>query len=548
MYTPNSPPEDLTRDALPAFLSQRQQDLFKALRKGQAAFSPELANCLRNSVSLLSAQSCLLALPCNSPGVEPVVDEKAMSVTLPISTRAVDRMGDVVEPRGCLPHLANYTANPRVFFSHRQNEMPVGSCRHPDGSLALSVEDDTITGTCYFHGETAESEVVFRLVKRKELQAASIGFLPVKAALLKQKAKGEGKEPQKTAEGERILDLDPFMPLRFLEWDLTEWSIVPIPANPEACASLTVHLEKGHVEGERIPASLRKSLEPFKLKARIWSPGFNPESSKFSGVLALGEKEVEYQDGKLVRFDTFSYPKEVDEAQQAQDNLSGSYVQPTTVALTPTNLEAPAQEAKQASDNEVSVTPVEDAPLTQEEEGGLELDSPAVEEGASPPEDLAGGALAPAGEAQPAPKNSPAVASEASPLLDEARLLAAVEAAVVKALTPGLLVKTLSALDEASGGALVGNAAKDKEAAECSAEVLKAVKATLELLTKHVGESTQEHREIMASLGRLEEHERKEAERERQANIALQKDLVSNIAQFNTKFARQLERVTGSRA
>lgn len=521
-----STPNNFTRDDLPAFLSQRQQDLFKALRKGEAAFSPELATCLRNSVSLLSSTSCLLALPCNSP-VEPIVDDKAMSVTLPISTRSVDRMGDIVEPRGCIPHLANYERNPRVFFSHRQNEMPIGSCRNADGSLALSFDEDSITGTCFFHGETAESEVIFRLVKRKELQAASIGFLPVKASLLKQKKKGEDKEPQKTEQGERILELDPFMPLRFLEWDLTEWSIVPIPANPEACASLTIHLEKGHVEGERIPLSIQRSLEPFKLKARIWSPGFNPESSKFSGILSLGEKEVEYDQGKLVRFDTFSYPKEVDEDQQAQDNLSGSYIEQTNIVLTPTNLSTPELETKEVSDTPLSATPEDDetAQVQEIEEEVEEIEIPTPL------------------------KDSPVVRSETTSL-DEDRLVAAIESAVLKALTPELLVKTLSTLDEASGGALVGNGKdkdKDKEAAECSAEVLKTVKATLELLTKHVGESTLEHKEIMASLARLEEHERKEAEKERQANLSMQKELISNIAQFNSRFSRQLERVTGSR-
>lgn len=518
-----------TKEDLPAFLAQRQADVAKALRQGAASISPDIAYSLRNSVSLLSPASCLLALPCNSPGVDPIVDDTKMSVTMPISTNSVDRMGDIVEPKGCVPHLANYTRNPRVFFSHKQNEMPIGSARNPDdGSLALSIQDNCITSTCYFHGETAESEVIFRLVKRKELQAASIGFLPVKAALLKKKEKS--KEAAKTEEGERIIDMDPFLALRFLEWDLTEWSIVPIPANADACASLTIHLEKGHIEGERIPLSIQRSLEPFKLKARIWSPGFNPESSKFSGILSLGEREVEYDQGKMVRFDSFSYPKEGEEEEKPTDNgmslAPQSFPEGTTIMLPGIGLEVDeeAQVTKELQDTDNGMS-VEQEP-TEDEEKELE------------PE------VAKSLEVDP-----PVLQTPESPVVND-NVVAAVEAAVLKALTPELLSKALSGMDESAGGALVGNGSdKDKQTTgDCSAEVLQLVKSTLELLTQHIKDDTREHKEIMAVLDKLMEAEKQEAQKQLRESATAQKALIAGMTQFNELMSSKMERLTGRRS
>lgn len=303
-------------------LAGRSEAYLDRLKAGR--LDPADAPSLRHSVRLLSrlgSGAPLLALA-YSPEADdehsrPLVDEKEMSATFTITTPRRDRYGDEVVPRGCTPHLANFTRNPRVFFAHKSSDMSIGSARRPsDGSLALDIFDDRIRSTCYFHGETAESEVVFRLVKRRELEASSIGFIPVLASIIEDNDEEEPRKRRKKDE-EEILKFKPWFPLRFLEWDLTEWSIVPVPANPDASASLTVHLEKGHVEGERIPPSLKKALEPFKLRAKVWSPGFNPETTKFSGVLALGESELEYDSGKLLRIDDVSLAKqEVEEEKE----------------------------------------------------------------------------------------------------------------------------------------------------------------------------------------------------------------------------------------
>lgn len=274
----------------------KQQDIFSLLSSRRQKFAehlrskglePNEAMLLRHSAFLLSDNQ--LALNAEEAPL-PEVDEGSCTATFTISTYDPDRYGDVVIPKGAIPHLKNYRRNPRVFFAHKQNELPVGSCRTPLNELALQFFDDKMKGTCYFHCQTRESEVVFRLVARKELQAASIGFLPVKAALFEPK-----KTPNRTDTDDLGDDIiyfkeDPiFKPLRFLEIDLLEWSIVPIPANQEALAE---SLSRGTVEGETITPLLRKALEPYAAPKKV-QLGFIPPTPEEINAATETMKEAE---------------------------------------------------------------------------------------------------------------------------------------------------------------------------------------------------------------------------------------------------------------
>lgn len=277
------------------------QDVYGWLRKRSEVIGTRLrtrgldlpdSSCLRNCVRTLGGGPLLLLDEDSGP--EPEVDTQKMSASCVISTLSKDRMGDVVIPQGCLRLLSkNYGKNPRVFFSHRQTDFPVGSARHPDGTLAIQVLEDCIRSTCYFHGETGDSNLCFIMVKRKELQAASIGFLPVKAAVMARGKAQEGDEDTNEF-GEDLIDFSRgsnlFPSLRFHEWDLTEWSWVPIPANSEC---ISMHLSRGEIEGEKLTETFRKSLEPWAAPRKVWSPGalLSPETTEIPPVLE--EKQVE---------------------------------------------------------------------------------------------------------------------------------------------------------------------------------------------------------------------------------------------------------------
>ena len=242
---------DTTADIL-SFIRKRREIL---LTQGKNMGFSGLITASRNLVHTLENHDSVLAMDSQSD-TAPEIDTSKMSAKFIVSTSCKDRHGDIVEPEGCLPHIKNYTRNPRIFFAHRTDDLPIASARDAEGNLCLEVdkENGLIRSTAWFHGETPESELIFRLIARKELQAASIGFLPVKAAVIH-----TDNTSEKTPQGDEILDFrnmgHPIM--QFLEWDMIEWSVVPIPANQEALAA---HLGRGHIEGEKITPAVRRAL------------------------------------------------------------------------------------------------------------------------------------------------------------------------------------------------------------------------------------------------------------------------------------------------
>lgn len=136
---------------------------------------------------------------------EAVVDDLARTARFTITTGAVDRENDVIVPDGW--HLENYLKNPVVLFGHNYRALPVGKATEVvrTGNGLMSTVQFPEEGTYDF------ADTVFRLVKGGFLKATSVGF-----------------RPMKWARNEERQGYD------FMEAELLEWSIVPVPANPEA--------------------------------------------------------------------------------------------------------------------------------------------------------------------------------------------------------------------------------------------------------------------------------------------------------------------------
>jgi len=123
-----------------------------------------------------------------------------------ISTRTQDRDEDILEPNGC--RLDNYMKNPVVLFAHDYRSLPVGR------SKTISVTADAVVAEVEF-APTQMGQEIKQLCQAGFLKAASVGFIPLKY------------EPLGTGSwGHRIY-----------EWELLEWSIVPVPSNPTALIS-----------------------------------------------------------------------------------------------------------------------------------------------------------------------------------------------------------------------------------------------------------------------------------------------------------------------
>jgi len=139
-----------------------------------------------------------------------ITDSAKMIVRSVITTRDPDRAGDIVMPRG-LRNRDEFLRNPVVLWAHQRNVPPIGTC------LSLEIQADRIIAETQFAAASPLAVELFRLYASGILRGWSIGFTPVRSVPLH----GGG--------------------MRVDEWNLLEYSAVPVPENP---AALTMAVRK----------------------------------------------------------------------------------------------------------------------------------------------------------------------------------------------------------------------------------------------------------------------------------------------------------------
>jgi HK97 family phage prohead protease len=125
-----------------------------------------------------------------------------------ISTDAIDRMGDTISVDGW--QLADYRKNPVVLWAHDSSMPPIAKAsnvRVEDGKLKARAE--FVTREMSLFGDQ-----IYQMIKGGFLSAVSVGFDPMKWVW--------------SEEDGRTMGID------FTQQELLEFSVVPIPANPEA--------------------------------------------------------------------------------------------------------------------------------------------------------------------------------------------------------------------------------------------------------------------------------------------------------------------------
>jgi phage head maturation protease len=153
-------------------------------------------------------------------------DPTALRVRSVITTADADRAGDVIVPTG-VRNVEEFLMNPVVLWAHNRVAVPpIGVCEW------LDVQPTRIVAQTRFARGVPFAEDVFRLYEQGILRGWSIGFVP-------RRAYRHGI----TVPGPMVAKSAP-SGLRVEEWDLLEYSAVPIPENPGA---LTVALQKGLV-------------------------------------------------------------------------------------------------------------------------------------------------------------------------------------------------------------------------------------------------------------------------------------------------------------
>jgi hypothetical protein len=146
------------------------------------------------------------------------VDARRMRLRSVITTQEPDRLGDVVVPTG-LRNAEEFLMNPVVLWAHNRTQFPpIGACEW------LDIQPTRIVAETRFAEDVAFAEDLFRLYEQGILRGWSIGFAPRRS---KKRTRVDGQ-----------------LALRIEEWDLLEYSAVPIPENMGA---VTLAIEKGLV-------------------------------------------------------------------------------------------------------------------------------------------------------------------------------------------------------------------------------------------------------------------------------------------------------------
>lgn len=141
------------------------------------------------------------------------VDPDARTVKFTITTGAVDRDNDTIDPKGW--DVSEFLKNPVVLWAHDYSQLPVAR------AIDIVPTGDGLQSTAQFppKGVYPFADTVFALIESGFLNASSVGFRPIAA------------DPAVDRDG-----------IDFKKQGLLEWSIVPVPANADA---LVVARSKG---------------------------------------------------------------------------------------------------------------------------------------------------------------------------------------------------------------------------------------------------------------------------------------------------------------
>lgn len=134
--------------------------------------------------------------------------EDSRNVTFTISTESVDRMGDTIAIEGW--KLEAYRKNPVVLWAHDSTSLPVAK------APKIWTEKTSLKAEAEFTpaGMARFNDTVYDMIKGGFLNTTSVGFAPLKYAFVDDPARKYG--------------------IDFIEQELLEFSVVPVPANSEA--------------------------------------------------------------------------------------------------------------------------------------------------------------------------------------------------------------------------------------------------------------------------------------------------------------------------
>jgi hypothetical protein len=157
-----------------------------------------------------------------------VEESGANSLTFTITSGAPDRERDVVSPDGMISD--NFAANPVMLWAHDYSGLPIARSvqlwKHHDGQR-IKAKVQFVPDSAYHESYSGiRGSTVYKMYKTGFLNAVSIGFNPIEWEPIVEKDEyglGLGATFGAKSGG-----------THFKQWELLEFSAVPVPSNPQA--------------------------------------------------------------------------------------------------------------------------------------------------------------------------------------------------------------------------------------------------------------------------------------------------------------------------
>lgn len=183
----------------------------------------------RSHVVRLTPEEC--KAKCDAAGIEYLEGYENRVIRYTLSDETVDRDGDIMIQAGA--DLENFRKNPVSILFHDSRQFPIGNFI----DLSVDAYSKELKGDLLFVDDrvdtSGQSERAFRFAKSRIMRAGSIGF--------------QGKEVKfPTTEERKLLGMKDYGVI-FLKWELYEFSLCPVPSNPNA---LSDALRKGVLKAE----------------------------------------------------------------------------------------------------------------------------------------------------------------------------------------------------------------------------------------------------------------------------------------------------------
>jgi HK97 family phage prohead protease len=137
-----------------------------------------------------------------------------------VSTEAVDRVGDVIKAKGWTLDNFKRTGAP-VLFSHDYSQPPIGK------AVEMEVQRKGLWSVTRFHEKTQLSRDLAKLARDGDMKSWSVGFNPLEDPEMRKDEKGN------------------FAGYIFNKAELLEYSLVAVPANPEAVSKAILMAKRG---------------------------------------------------------------------------------------------------------------------------------------------------------------------------------------------------------------------------------------------------------------------------------------------------------------